>query len=62
MGNQQGLHLLNQALVVLIPKKSDACRISDYRSISLTHSFAKLVSKIMTNKLSPQLDHIISIN
>jgi hypothetical protein len=47
---------------VLIPKKRDACRISDYRPISLTHSFTKLVSKLMANRLSPQLDHIISIN
>jgi hypothetical protein len=62
MLNQQGFHLLNQALVVLIPKKSDACRVSDYRPISLTHNIAKLASKLLANRLSPHLDHIISIN
>jgi hypothetical protein len=60
--NQQGLHLLNQALVVLIPKKEDACRVSDYMHISLTHSFTKLVSKLLANRLGPHLDHLISIN
>lgn len=39
--NQQGLHLLNQAHVVLIPKKNDPTHIADYRPISLTHSFSK---------------------
>jgi hypothetical protein len=62
MLNQQGFHLLNQALVVLIPKKSDAYRVSDYRPISLMHNIAKLASKLLANRLSPHLDHIISIN
>jgi hypothetical protein len=60
--NQQGLHLLNQALVVLIPKKSDASRISDFRPISLTHNFTRLVFKLLANRLSHHLDQIISIN
>jgi hypothetical protein len=34
--NQQGLHLLNQAYIVLIPKKSCPQRISEYMLISLT--------------------------
>lgn len=29
--NQQGLELLKQAFVVLIPKKTDAQRVSDFR-------------------------------
>jgi hypothetical protein len=47
---------------VLIPKKEDACRVSDCMPISLTHSFAKLVSKLLANRLGPHLDHLISIN
>jgi hypothetical protein len=47
---------------VLIPKKEDACRVSDYMPINLTHSFAKLVSKLLANRLGPHLDHLISIN
>jgi hypothetical protein len=60
--NQQGMHYLNQAYVMLIPKKENPLRISDYRAISLTHSFAKLVSKLLATRLSPHLDLLISAN
>jgi retron-type reverse transcriptase len=60
--NQQDLHFLNQALVVLIPKKKDPSHVKDYRPISLTHSFAKLISKLIANRLGPQLDTLISVN
>jgi retron-type reverse transcriptase len=60
--NQQGLSFLNQAFVVLIPKKNNPTRITDYRPISLTHSFAKVISKLLANRLGPELDHLISIN
>jgi len=45
---------------VLIPKKSDACSVSDYRPISLTHSVAKLISKLMANRLAHSLDLLVS--
>jgi hypothetical protein len=60
--NQQCLHFLNQAFVVLIPKKEQSQRITNYRPISLTHGFARLVTKILANRLSPELDSPISIN
>jgi hypothetical protein len=60
--NQQNLHFLNHALVVLIPKKKDPCYISDYGPISLINSFAKIISKVLANNLGPQLKHMISIN
>jgi hypothetical protein len=41
--NQQGLQWLNNALVVLVPKKANAQRVSDFKPISLIHSFAKLI-------------------
>jgi hypothetical protein len=47
---------------VLIPKKECPKRISKYRPISLTHSFAKLVTKILANKLGPELKNLISNN
>jgi hypothetical protein len=60
--NQQGLHFLNQALVVLIPKKENPQKITDYRPISLAHRFVTIISKILADRLSPQLQHIISVN
>jgi hypothetical protein len=60
--NQQGLHFLNQALVVLIPKKENASRVTDFRPISLTHNFAKILTKVLASRLGPELDHLISIN
>jgi hypothetical protein len=62
MLNQQSLHFLNQALVVLIPKMDTPQKVLDFRPISLTHSFAKIISKLLANRLSPELDHLISIN
>lgn len=56
------LHLLNQAYVVLIPKKANATRISYFHPISLIHTFAKLVSKVLANKLAPELPKMVSIN
>jgi hypothetical protein len=48
--------------VVLIPKKQEAIRVNDFRPISLIHSFAKILSKFLANRLGPELDHLISIN
>jgi hypothetical protein len=60
--NLQGLQFLNQAFVVLIPKKENPQRVSDYMPISLTHNFAKIISKLLANRLAPELHHLISIN
>jgi hypothetical protein len=49
--DQHLLHL-NKAHMVLLPKKQDAQSIGDFRSISLTHFIAKLISKILATKLS----------
>jgi hypothetical protein len=56
------LHFLNQALVVLIPKKKNPQRVPDFRPISLTHSFSKIISKMVANRVSLELEHIISVN
>jgi hypothetical protein len=48
--------------VVLIPKKENLQRITNYRPISLTHSFTKLITKILANRVGPELDHLIFIN
>lgn len=61
-GNARGLGLLNAAYITLIPKKDDAVLAKDFRPISLVHSFAKLITKILANRLAPLLDSMISTN
>jgi hypothetical protein len=50
--------MLNSAYITLIPKKSDAEQVKDFRRISLVHSFAKLVTKCLANRLASRLDHM----
>lgn len=48
--------------MVLLPKKEDATQVGDFQPISLVHSFAKLVTKIMATRLAPKLDSMITTN
>ena len=61
-GDGRKLHLLNSAFLILIPKKPDAVEVKDFRPISLVHSFAKLVTKILANRLAPRLNSLVSTN
>jgi hypothetical protein len=54
--------LLNTAFITLIPKKEGASQASDFRPISLIHSFAKLILKILANRLAHNLDSMVSSN
>jgi len=54
--------LLNSAFVTLLPKREDASSIKDYRPTSLVHSFAKLVTKILANRLAGYLNQLVSPN
>lgn len=58
--HDQHFQLLNTAHLILIPKKSDAQMIGEYRPISLTHSMAKIVSKLLATRLAPFLNQLIS--
>jgi hypothetical protein len=58
--HEQHFSQLNTAHVVLLPKKPDARGILDFRPISLTHSIAKLISKLLANRLSSELNTIVS--
>jgi hypothetical protein len=62
VGDGRGFARLNRALITLIPKKPDAETISDYRPISLVHSFAKLFSKLVANRLRLRLGEVVSSN
>jgi len=56
------LERLNSANISLIPKKDFAKTTADFRPISLIHSFAKLISKVLAIRLSSKLDNLISIS
>jgi len=53
----RSLYHLNDAFMVLLKKKDHAQEIRDYRPISLIHSFGKLLTKCMANRLAKVLDH-----
>jgi hypothetical protein len=58
----KNLWMLNSAYITLIPKKTEADQVKDFRPISLVHSFAKLVTKILANRLASHLDQMVSPN
>jgi hypothetical protein len=60
--NRGQFHRLNGALITLLPKKDDPRRPGDYRPISLIHSFAKLVAKLLANRVAPELQHLVAVN
>lgn len=53
---------LNTAYITLIPKKDGVDNIKDFRPISLVHSFVKLVTKILANRLASKLNVMVSPN
>jgi hypothetical protein len=60
-GDSSRLYLLNSAYD-LAAQKSEALEVKDYRPISLIHSFAKIVTKILVNMLTPKLPNLVSLN
>ena len=52
--------LLNEANIVLLPKTPDAISLSDYRPISLIKSIAKIITKILANRLAPHMNSLVS--
>jgi hypothetical protein len=54
--------VLNSAYITLLPKKDDATNIREYRPISLVHSLAKLITKLLANSLAGRLDQMITPN
>ena len=61
-GNKQRLNKLNNATVVLLPKREGANTPADFRPITMIHSFAKLLSKILAMRLAPRLKDIVDKN
>ena len=52
---------INSAMIALIPKKDGATRMNDYRPISLIHSIAKLITKVLSMRLTVVIEKIISL-
>lgn len=53
------MHRLNEALIVLIPKKEGAESISDFRPISLLNGVYKIVTKVLANRLGKVIQSLI---
>uniref|UniRef100_A0A8R7PQ29 Reverse transcriptase domain-containing protein n=1 Tax=Triticum urartu TaxID=4572 RepID=A0A8R7PQ29_TRIUA len=47
-------------MIALLPKKDGATRMNDCRPISLIHSIAKLITKVLSMKQAAIMDKIIS--
>jgi PIN domain nuclease of toxin-antitoxin system len=56
----ENFHWLNSANIALLPKKDGAEEVSDYRPISLIHAIAKIVAKLLANRLGPHMDELVS--
>lgn len=62
MGNTRYFDRLNNAFIALIPKKVGASNPGDFRPITMVHSFAKLISKILSRRLAPRLTEMVHRN
>lgn len=47
-------------MIFLLPKKDRATTVSDFTPISLIHSIAKPIAKVMSMRLATVIDQIIS--
>jgi mannosylglycoprotein endo-beta-mannosidase len=62
VGADQHFGKLNAAFLTLLPKKEGAINLKDFRPISLVHSFAKLVAKILALWLAPRMQELVDSN
>jgi hypothetical protein len=59
-GDVNKLHLLNLAYITLLSKTAEAIEVKDYWPISLIHSFARIITKAMANRLATKLPTMVS--
>ncbi|XP_051190649.1 uncharacterized protein [Lolium perenne] len=59
LGRHQGFEDLNEALITLIPKRDGAIDHKDFRPISLVHSFARLLTKVLARRLAPEMLQLV---
>ena len=53
-------NLLNTTNIVLLPKNDEPVDAKDYRLVSLMHSVAKILCKLLASRLAPELDGLVS--
>ena len=58
----RSLQIINSANIVLLPKKEGADAITEFRPISLIHSFVKILTKALALRLAPYMNSIVSTN
>jgi Reverse transcriptase (RNA-dependent DNA polymerase) len=51
---------INLASITLIPKKTDVANITQFRPISFINCSMKILAKLLTERLSPLMDDLIS--
>ena len=56
----RGFSCLNQALLTLLPKRADAHALGDFRPISHIHLVAKIFAKVLSLRLAPKLNSLVS--
>jgi hypothetical protein len=59
-GDVNRLYLLNLAYITLIPKMVEVLEVKDYHPISLIHSLAKIITKILASRLAEKLPSLVS--
>jgi hypothetical protein len=58
----RSFYLVNQAYMILLKKKGNAQEVTDFRPISLVHSFSKLATKVLASRLAPLLQSMVKPN
>ena len=53
---------INATFIALIPKKPGALECKDFRPISLVSGIYKILSKVLANKLSLELDKVVFVS
>lgn len=51
---------INNTFIALNPKKNKAVKLSDFKPISLYNTIYKILSKVLTNRIKPLMNNIIS--
>jgi hypothetical protein len=57
--DSRDLHVVNGAMLTLLPKTTATSCLKDYRLISLIHCLGRLVLKVLANRLEPRLAELI---